>query len=159
MTHAPLFTGRNPNEVTADKYNENKSTIVTKQAVTSNMTAVQKSSIPDSQLQQHAAEAAYQDNKGSFITISSQDKSTSPMDQLLQKESSLLKSRAKLSGKGADLAKNDKKDNGAPSVSDKIQDLSEHLKKVDDKGDMTALEENETSSVHPKVCYDIAVTL
>eukprot|EP00794_Sanderia_malayensis_P012665 gene12665-13965_t len=134
-------------EVTGVKYDEHKSTIITKQAVISNTTASQKSNIPADQQSNSQT-----DNKQeSLVTISNQ----SPMEQILQTESLVLHDKviAEENNDAAERETNGAKKSMEAHVSDNIQTLSEHLKKVDEKSDMTALEENDTKPMHPKLKY------
>lgn len=135
-------------DVTGEKYDENKSTIVTKQAVTSSNNVVQKSSIPEQQ-QQQQSDMSKDNKQESLVTISNQ----SPMEQLLQKESTMIHTKAaadRVKGSGDEQASGVKKTQG---ISSNIQTLSEHLKKVDEKADITALEENDAKKDHPKHKY------
>ena len=123
------------------KYDENKSTIVTKQAVTSS------NEKPDKGLIQNQGKSA--SKQESLVTISNQ----SPMEQLLQSESNLVHNKATKEEKAS---KKTTKDEAAKSndamISNNIQSLTDHLKKVDDRSDMTAaLEENVKRTIHPKV--------
>ena len=61
------------------------------------------------------------------------------MDALLQKETSMIKEKQN----------NDKKESVTkPNVANKIQDITEHYLKAEEKSDMTALQENETTTSH-----------
>ena len=141
-----FVVGHGQKDVTGEKYDENKSTIVTKQAVTSSNNVVQKSSIPEQQ-QQQQSDMSKDNKQESLVTISNQ----SPMEQLLQKESTMIHTKAaadRVKGSGDEQASGVKKTQG---ISSNIQTLSEHLKKVDEKADITALEENDAKKDHPKV--------
>ncbi len=75
------------------------------------------------------------------------------MEQILQTESQVLHSKATAEEKDTDAQEyaNGVKKSKEARISDNIQTLSDHLKKVDEKSDMTALEENDTKTIHPKV--------
>ena len=61
------------------------------------------------------------------------------MDALLRKETSMIKEKQN----------NNKKETVAkPNVANKIQDITEHYLKAEEKSDMTALQENETTTSH-----------
>lgn len=61
------------------------------------------------------------------------------MDALLQKETSMIKEKQN----------NNKKETVTkPNVANKIQDITEHYLKAEEKSDMTALQENETTISH-----------
>ena len=130
--------------MTGVKYDENKSTIITKQAVTS------KNERLDKNLMQNREDSA--NKHESLVAISNQ----SPMEQLLQSESNLVHNKAAKEEKASKKTTQDeatKKSNDA-TISSNIQSLSDHLKKVDDRSDMTAaLEENDKRTIHPKVNY------
>lgn len=134
-------------DVTGVKYDRNKSTIVTKQAVTSNNVISEKS-------KQNGGygRGSLTNKHGSLVTISSQ----SPMEQLLQSESSIVHNKATVeetASKKTTQEEATKKTSDA-TISNSIQSLSDHLKKVDDKSDMTAaLEENDKRTIHPKLRY------
>ncbi len=129
--------------MTGVKYDEHKSTIVTKQAVISNSTTAQKSSIPAEEQNSNIAKSRQE----SLVTISNQ----SPMEQLLQTEAKMIHNKATAEAKAPDGQLRGEKKSKEEAISDNIQTLSEHLKKVDEKSDMTALEENDTKTIHPKV--------
>ena len=118
---------------------------MTKQAVTSNNVISEKS-------KQNGGygRGSLTNKHGSLVTISSQ----SPMEQLLQSESSIVHNKATVeetASKKTTQEEATKKTSDA-TISNSIQSLSDHLKKVDDKSDMTAaLEENDKRTIHPKV--------
>ncbi|XP_065668236.1 uncharacterized protein LOC100212358 isoform X2 [Hydra vulgaris] len=80
------------------------------------------------------------DQKDASITLSNKDKMESPMDALLQKESSIIRSKQI---KQASLSK---KEEISTEVNEKIQTVTEHYLKSQEKSDITALQENETVS-------------
>eukprot|EP00112_Aurelia_sp_Birch-Aquarium-sp1_P001205 Seg1123.7 transcript_id=Seg1123.7/GoldUCD/mRNA.D3Y31 product="hypothetical protein" protein_id=Seg1123.7/GoldUCD/D3Y31 len=135
-------------EVTGVKYDENKSTIVTKQALTSNNAKSSK----DETLNAHQSTGNSDSKQESLVTISNQ----SPMEQLLQTESNIVHNKATAKEPASQKATETeavKKSKDAALNTD-IQSLSDHLKKVDDKLDMTAaLEENDKRTIHPKLRY------
>lgn len=76
------------------------------------------------------------------------------MEQLLQSESNLVHNKATVEETASKKTTQDEamKKNNDATISNNIQSLSDHLKKVDDKADMTAsLEENDKRTIHPKV--------
>jgi len=131
-------------DVTGVKYDENKSTIVTKQAVTSS------NEQPGKAPRKNFATSA--NRQESLVAISNQ----SPMEQLMQSESNLVHDKATVEEKATKKTTQDeavKKSNDI-TISNNIQSLSDHLKKVNDRSDMTAsLEEADKRTVHPKLRY------
>jgi len=111
-----------------------QSKIVTKQA------AVQKTVVPDKKPATSNVE-----QKSSVTVISKID---SPMDALLQKETAMIKDKQNKENKKDSVSPNSAVTK--PNVGQKIQDItSEHYLKAEEKSDMTALQENETSTMHP----------
>ena len=133
-------------EVTGVKYDENKSTIVTKQALTSNNAKSSK----DGTLNPHQSTGNSDSKQESLVTISNQ----SPMEQLLQTESNIIHNKATAKEPASQKATETEavKKSKDAALNNDIQSLSDHLKKVDDKLDMTAaLEESDKRTIHPKV--------
>lgn len=127
--------GKSKNAGPSDQ--ENKTKIVTKQA------AVQKSSIPE-------ITTVSSENKGSVITLSNKEnKVESPMDALLHKEVTMVRDKQKQNDESAKKETVNKK-TPTGNVGEKIQDITEHYLKAEEKSDMTALQENETSVTHTK---------
>ena len=88
------------------------------------------------------------DKHESLVTISNQ----SPMDQLLQSESNLVHNKATMEETASKKTTQEEAGKNDATISNNIQSLSDHLKKVDEKADMTAaLEENDKRTIHPKV--------
>lgn len=126
---------------------ENKTNIVTKTAT------VQKSSIPQ--------EVNMEQHKDAVISLSSKDKIVSPMDALLKEELEIVhkkeieKERAWTASNGPVVAH--KKGNVlheklTSSLGKEIQAITgEHYLKAEDKSDITALQENDTSIAHAKL--------
>jgi len=130
-------SGTQPNKNGAPFYKENQAKIVTKEA------AVQKSSIPEIETVSH-------EPKGSLIAISNKDHIDSPMDALLQKESSMVKQKQ---NNDVNASKKSSDPQEIKQSGERIQDITEHYLKAEEKNDMTALQENETSAVHPKLIH------
>ena len=85
-----------------------------------------------------------------LVTISSQ----SPMEQLLQSEASIIHNKATVEETASKKTTQEEatKKKSDVDISTNIQSLSEHLKKADEKADITAaLEENDKRTIHPKV--------
>ncbi|XP_065071696.1 uncharacterized protein LOC135696274 [Rhopilema esculentum] len=134
--------------VTGVKYDENKSTIVTKQAVTSINGKPEKSSSAVGATDMEQAEKKQE----ALVTISSQ----SPMEQLLQSEASIIHNKATVEETASKKTTQEEatKKKSDVDISTNIQSLSEHLKKADEKADITAaLEENDKRTIHPKLRY------
>lgn len=74
------------------------------------------------------------------------------MDALLHKEVTMVRDKQKQNDESAKKETVNKK-TPTGNVGEKIQDITEHYLKAEEKSDMTALQENETSVTHTKVNY------